>query len=254
MSTTIAISGKGGSGKTTIAAMIIRHLVERTGRSVLAVDADPNACLGFALGLEAEMTVGRICDQALDRKLQTGAGMSRERALQYAIHRAVAEAKGFDLLVMGHTEGPKCYCAVNHLLRQYLDEAGQDYAYAVIDNEAGMEHLSRRTTNAVDFLVIVTEATVVGARTAERILGLSNRLPIRVGERLVLWNKVGEGGAAPAGADAFPTAGSVPFDHEVLDLSTQGKTIFDLSEENPAFQAVGRSLAELLGLTTARTP
>ncbi len=254
MSTTVAISGKGGSGKTTVAAMIVRHLVERTGQSVLAVDADPNACLGLALGLEPETTVGKICDQALERKLQTGAGTSRERALEYAIHRAVAEAKGFDLLVMGHTEGPKCYCAVNNLLRTYLDEAGQDYAYVVLDNEAGMEHLSRRTTNAVDFLLIVTEATVVGAKTAQRILGLSNRLPIRVGDRLVLWNKMAEDGAVPAGGSDLPAAGSIPFDRAVLDLSTQGKSVFALRADSPAFQAVGRTLTKLLGTPAASAP
>jgi CO dehydrogenase maturation factor len=254
MSTTVAISGKGGSGKTTVAAMIVRHLVERTAGSVLAVDADPNACLGLALGLEPETTVGEICDRALERKLQAGAGTSRERALQYAIHRAVAEAEGFDLLAMGHTEGPKCYCAVNHLLRKYLDEAGQDYAYVVIDNEAGMEHLSRRTTNAVDFLLIVTEATVVGAKTAQRILGLSNRLPISVGERLVLWNKVEEGGAAPAGGSDLPAAGSVPFDRTVLDLSIQGKSVFGLRADSPAYRAVGEIVTELLSASAARTP
>ena len=254
MSITLAISGKGGSGKTTVAAMVVRHLVDRRAGSVLAVDADPNACLGLALGLEAETTVGEICDQALDRKLQTGAGTSRERALQYAIHRAVVEAEGFDLLVMGHTEGPRCYCAVNHLLRKYLDEAGQDYAYLVLDNEAGMEHLSRRTTNAVDFLLIVTEATVVGAKTAQRILGLSNRLPITIGERLILWNKVEEGGAAPAGASDLPAAGSIPFDRAVLDLSIQGKSIFGLKADSPALAAVGRTLTELLGSPAARTP
>jgi len=254
MSTTIAISGKGGSGKTTVAAMIVRHLVQRTGRSVLAVDADPNACLGLALGLEPETTVGEICDQALERKLQTGVGMSRERAVEYAIHRAVAEAKGFDLLTMGHTEGPKCYCAVNHLLRTYLDEAGQDYAYVVIDNEAGMEHLSRLTTNAVEFLLIVTEATVVGAKTAQRILGLSNRLPIRVGDRRVLWNKVEASGAAPADGSDLPAAGSIPFDRAVLDLSIQGKSIFGLGADSPALAAVGRTFTELLGTPAARTP
>jgi len=254
MSTTIAISGKGGSGKTTVAAMIVRHLVERTGRSVLAVDADPNTCLGDALGVEPEMTVGEIRDAALERKLQTGPGMDRERAVEYTIHRAVVEAKGFDLLAMGHTEGPKCYCAVNHLLRKYLDSATGDYAFLVLDNEAGMEHLSRQTTNAVDFLLIVTEATVVGAKTAQRILGLSNRLPISVGERLVLWNKVEESGAAPAGASDLPVAGSIPFDRAVLDLSIQGKSVFDLGADNPAFQAVGRTFTELLGTPAARTP
>jgi CO dehydrogenase maturation factor len=254
MSTTVAISGKGGSGKTTVAAMIVRHLVERTGRSVLAVDADPNACLGLALGLEPEMTVGEIRDAALERKLQTGPGMDRERAVEYAIHHAVAEAKGFDLLAMGHTEGPKCYCAVNHLLRKYLDSAGGDYAFLVLDNEAGMEHLSRRTTNAVDFLLIVTDATVVGAKTAQRILGLSERLPISIGQRWVLWNKVPSSGALPPGADRLAAAGAVPFDSAVADLATRGASVFELPADSPAYRVIGEIVTELLAASAARTP
>ena len=122
MSTTIAISGKGGSGKTTISAMLVRLLVERQRGSVLAVDADPNACLGLALGVQPEKTVADVREATLGGQL-AGASADRERAFEYAIHHAVAEAKGFDLLVMGQPEGPKCYCAVNNLLRRYLDQA-----------------------------------------------------------------------------------------------------------------------------------
>ena len=254
MSTTIAISGKGGSGKTTVAAMIVRHLVERTAGSVLAVDADPNACLGDALGVEPEATVGEIRDAALERKLQTGPGMDRERAVEYTIHRAVVEAKGFDLLAMGHTEGPKCYCAINHLLRKYLDSAAGDYAFLVLDNEAGMEHLSRRTTTGVDWLLVVAEATVVGMRTAERILGLSERLPITIRERRVLWNKVPASGALPPGSERLPSEGTVPYDPAVADLATRGASVFELPADNPALQAVGETVTEFLGTAAARTP
>jgi CO dehydrogenase maturation factor len=173
MSTTIAVSGKGGSGKTTVAAMAVRLLVERSRRSVLAVDADPNSCLGLALGLEPEVTVADLRDATLERKLE-GAETNRERAFEYALQRAVVEGQGFDLLTMGLPEGPKCYCAVNNLLRKYLDAAGKDYRYLVVDNEAGMEHLSRRTTDAVDDLVVVAEPTAYGAVTAERIMGMTD--------------------------------------------------------------------------------
>ncbi len=253
MSASIAISGKGGSGKTTVAAMTVRHLVERTGRSVLAVDADPNTCLGATLGVEPETTVGEVRDAALDRTLQTGPGMDRERAVEYAIHRAVAEAEGFDLLAMGHTEGPKCYCAVNHLLRKYLDQAGGDYGFVVLDNEAGMEHLSRRTTDAVDYLIVVAEPTVLGAKTAERILGLAERLPITIREKGVLWNKVAEGAATPPAAKDLPTIGHVPLDAHVQELSARGGTIFELDADNAAFRAVGNVLAELANLTVTQS-
>ncbi len=250
MSTTIAVSGKGGSGKTTVAAMVVRHLVERAGRSVLAVDADPNACLGLALGVEPETTCADIREQTLDHKLQTGPGMNRERAFEYAVHRAIAEAKGFDLLAMGQPEGPKCYCAVNHLLRSYLDSAGQDYAFLVLDNEAGMEHLSRRTTNDADQLIVVAEPTAVGLATARRILCLSERLPIRVERRSVLWNKVAAGSPPPQ-ADDLPVVGEVPLDAGVLDLSMRGEAVFELDADNPAFRAVGDALNELLGLAAS---
>jgi len=245
MSVTIAISGKGGSGKTTVAAMIVRLLVERTRRSVLAVDADPNSCLGLALGLAPEVTVAELRDATLQRKLE-GADANRERAFEYALQRAVVEGKGFDLLAMGLPEGPKCYCAVNNLLRKYLDAAGKDYRYLVVDNEAGMEHLSRRTTDAVDLLVVVAEPTPVGILTARRILGLSERLPISVRRRGVLWNKVADPAALASAAD-LPALGSVPYDREVLDASARSATVFELSVASAALAAVGEVLAAIAG-------
>jgi CO dehydrogenase maturation factor len=247
MSTTIAVSGKGGSGKTTIASMIVRHLVERVGRSILAVDADPNACFGIALGLAAETTVADIRDATLAKSLP-GQTENRERAFEYAIQRAVAESRRFDLLEMGRPEGPKCYCAVNNLLRKYLDCASQDYAYVVVDNEAGMEHLSRRTTDAVDDLVIVAEPTAYGAVTAERILKLTGSLPITVRRKHVLWSKVAPGAELPAAAGSLPTVGRVPMDEEVLKLSMRGGNIFELSPDNAALRAVGDMLAASLGI------
>jgi CO dehydrogenase maturation factor len=248
MSTTIAISGKGGSGKTTLAALAVRTLVERSGRPVLAVDADPNSCLGPALGIEPATTVGEIRDAALERTLQAAPGMDRERAVEYAIHQAVAEAEGFDLLVMGHTEGPKCYCAVNNLLRKYIDQATDDYRWLVLDNEAGMEHLSRRTTDAVDLLVVAAEPTPIGVRTAHRILGLAERLPVTIRRTGVVWNKVTDPGRLQALAGDLPALAVVPFDETVLEASAAGATVFDLPADAPAVEAVAAALAEVLSL------
>jgi CO dehydrogenase maturation factor len=254
VSTTIAISGKGGSGKTTVSAMIVRLLVERARRGVLAVDADPNSCLGLALGVSPETTVADIRDDTLEGKLQTSPGVNRERAFEYALQRAVAEAAGFDLLAMGQPEGPKCYCAINHLLRRYLDQASQDYRYIVVDNEAGMEHLSRRTTDAVNLLLVVSEPTPVGVMTAKRILGLSQRLPIRVDDRAVLWNKVAEAVPLPPGADELPTLGSVPLDPLVLEASMCGATVFELDAKSAALAAVRQIIGERLGIAAPAAP
>jgi CO dehydrogenase maturation factor len=242
MSTTIAVSGKGGSGKTTLTSMIIRHLMQRGG-GILAVDADPNACLGLALGICQQKTVADLRDETLSGKLP-GADTDRERAFEYGLQQILAESKGFDLLTMGQPEGPKCYCAVNHLLRRYLDRASSDYRWVVVDNEAGMEHLSRRTTNGVDLLLIVTEPTAVGVMTAKRILGLSERLPIAVKRRGVFWNKVPQGAPLPAGGDALPTLGRVPLDPLVLEASMCGATVFELDGGRPSYVAVGKMLEE----------
>ena len=239
MTTAIAISGKGGSGKTTLAAMIIRLLLHRQNKAVLAVDADPNSCLGLTMGVQPLGTIAEIREQARS-KSPTSPGMSRVQSFEYGIQQAITEADGFDLLTMGRPEGPACYCAVNNLLRQFLDKLSSQYQFVIIDNEAGMEHLSRRTTNNVDLLYIVTEATSLGALSAKRIFALAKQLPIVVKEAGVIWNKVeGAAGCEPR-LDDVETLGRVPMDQSVLDASIQGRTIFDLDPHSPALLAVRR--------------
>jgi len=239
MTTTIAISGKGGSGKTTVAAMIVRLLAEHGAGPILAVDADANSCLGLTLGVEPAGTIAEIREDAR-KKSPSSSGMDKLRTLEYGIQQAIVEASGFDLLTMGRPEGPDCYCAVNNLLRQFLDKLSAQYQFVIIDNEAGMEHLSRRTTNNVDLLWIVTEATSLGAITARRIFALAKQLPIVVKESGVVWNKVeGAVGCEPR-LDGIEMLGRVPMDRSVLDASIQGRTIFDLDPRSPALLAVRR--------------
>jgi len=239
MAKTIAISGKGGSGKTTIAAMIVRLLCERAAGPILAVDADANSCLGLTLGIEPAGTIAEIRENTR-AKSSVSTGMDKLRAFEYGIQQAITEASGFDLLTMGRPEGPDCYCAVNNLLRQFLDKLSSQYQFVVIDNEAGMEHLSRRTTNNVDLLWIVTEATSLGALTAQRIFALAKRLPIVVKESGVVWNKVEGVAGCELRLDGIETLGCIPIDRSVLDASIQGRTIFDLDANGPAFSAVRR--------------
>jgi len=241
MTTTIAISGKGGSGKTTLAAMIIRILCEQCEGAVLAVDADPNSCLGTMMGVKPVGTIAQVREKAAEKTVSNVA-MDRVRSFEYGIQQSVTEAARFDLLTMGQPEGPGCYCAANNLLRKFLDKLSTSYRFVVIDNEAGMEHLSRRTTNSVDILCIIAEATNIGTITARRIFELSKRLPISVKAAGVIWNRIDSAN----GLDGIETFGSVPYDDTVFDASMQSKTTFDLKQNSPAFVALREILKRKL--------
>ncbi|MBM4026809.1 MAG: hypothetical protein FJ280_15610 [Planctomycetes bacterium] len=250
MTTTIAVSGKGGSGKTTIASMIVRALLEHPGAGpILCIDADPNACLALALGVPPGTTVAEIREQAR-AKAPNAVGVSRVHQVEYGFQQAITEANGFDLVTMGRPEGPSCYCAVNNLLRRLLDEMSAKYRFVVIDNEAGMEHLSRRTTNHVDLLCIVSEPTAVGALTAQRILELAGTLPIVVKEIGVLWNKTNGDDLA---LDALDVLARVPEDAAVLQASRRGDNVFALVDDSPAYRTV-RTLVEKISNSKHQIP
>jgi len=281
MATTIAISGKGGSGKTTLAAMIIRSLLDHAGGvrpcqlvssksvsvrvppkagAILAVDADPNSCLGLTLGVQS---LGTIADVREDARVKSPSdtGVDRLRTFEYGMQQAITEADGFDLLTMGRPEGPDCYCAVNNMLRQFLDKLSSQYQYVIIDNEAGMEHLSRRTTNNVDILCIVAEPTSLGVLTAQRIFELAKQLPIAVKEIGVIWNETrgpslvtrDPSDERRATSDDIHTFGCVPFDESVFNASMQGKTIFELEGNSPAFLAMQKILEDKLNLNSVKS-
>ena len=233
MATTIAISGKGGSGKTTLSAMIIRLLIEQSMGSVLAVDADPNSCLGLTMGVEVTDTIAGIREQAR-AKTPGNTGIDKTRLLEYGIQQVIAEAKGFDLLTMGHPEGPSCYCAANNLLRSFMDKLSNAYSFVVLDNEAGMEHLSRRTTNNIDLLFIIAEPGPIGQVTAKRIFELTRQLPITVKRSGIIWNRAN----SVHDMDGIESLGFVPYDKVILDCSMQSKTIFDIEINSPAFLAL----------------
>ena len=248
MATTIAISGKGGSGKTTLAAMIIRFLLGQPAKgAILAVDADPNACLALTLGVEPVGTIAEIREEAR-AKPATNTGVDRLRSFEYGIQAAITEATGFDLLTMGRPEGPDCYCAANNMLRQFLDKISSQYEFVIVDNEAGMEHLSRRTTNNVDVLCIVAEPTSLGALTAQRISELAKQLPISVKRIGVIWNRCESDSACESRLDGIETLGCVPMDASVLDASAQGRTVFDIAADDPAYLEVGKIVEHKLKL------
>ena len=242
MAKTIAISGKGGTGKTTLAAMIIRSLLGKSPQAILAVDADANACLGSMLGIEPEGTIADLREDVLKQKSGGGGGISKVEAFGMGCEQLLCEARGFDLLAMGRPEGPGCYCAANNLLRTFLDRMSNSYGYVVTDNEAGMEHLSRRTTNNVDLLVIAAEPTKIGIDTVSRIANLTKSLPISINEMGVIWNRVDS--VPDVNLDSVDVLGCVPHDKSVYDAAVKGGTIFDLNENSPALNAVREILQE----------
>jgi CO dehydrogenase maturation factor len=241
MKATIAVSGKGGVGKTTLAAILIRELIARSTGAVLGVDADPNACLGFTLGVETKGSIADLREQTRNKQ-PSNAGMDRLSSFEYGLEQIITEAKGFDLVTMGRPEGRSCYCAVNNLLRKYLDQLGNRYNFLVLDNEAGMEHLSRRTTNKVDLLCIIAEHSPIGEMTARRIYDLTKTLEIEVKQTGIIWNKTESGRQI----DGIQNFGCVPCDPAVLDAAMQGKSVFDIEPESPAIQAVRQILEKNL--------
>jgi len=243
MAITIAVSGKGGSGKTTLSALMVRILREKAIGSILAVDADPNSCLGLTLGVEVTGTIAGIREQ-VRAKTPDNEGMDRPRMFEYGIQQVITEGQGFDLLTMGRPEGPSCYCAANNLLRKYMDQLSKTYRFVIVDNEAGMEHLSRRTTNHVDLLLIAADATPIGEVTAKRIFDLTKTLPIDVKRSGVLWNRTN----TAKRVDGIENLGCVPYDETLSDTSQQGKTVFDIEKGNPALLAVQKILESQLKL------
>ena len=157
----IAVAGKGGTGKTTFASLVIRYLIQNKKGSVLAVDADPNSNLNEALGMEVSTTISEMLAQTKDPK-SVPPGMSKEVFIEYKLQQSLVETKDLDLLVMGGPQGPGCYCYPNDLLRKYLERLSSGYDYVVVDAEAGLEHISRRTIPQIDWLFIISDASARG--------------------------------------------------------------------------------------------
>lgn len=241
MAMTIAVSGKGGCGKTTLAAMIIKELVKSGNGPVLAVDADPNACLALTLGVETLGSVADLREQARS-KTPSNTGMDRLSNFEYGLSSIITEARGFDLVSMGGPEGPSCYCAANNILRKFLDKLTSQYAYVVMDNEAGMEHLSRRTTNHVDLLLMVSQPSPIGRITAQRIVALTQSLPIEIKRAGVVWNRTDQA----EDLDGIETLACIPEDQAVLDACMQGRSIFDVHADSLSQCAVSQMLRDTL--------
>lgn len=255
MKISIAVAGKGGTGKTTFSALLVRVLKEMGIRPILAVDADPNSNLADALGVEPGRDLADIREQGSSDEGSPASGIGRVRAIEDEIQRAITEADGFDLITMGRPEGPRCYCYVNNLLRKSLDGLTKNYEAIVIDNEAGMEHLSRRTTNGVDFLIAVANPALPAIRAAKRVVDLCSKLPINIGHQAFLVSRTGpetiegEIESKLAEIDAQRLT-DIPQDDEVERAGALGQDVFSLPEDTPALAAV-RKVMEALRATAA---
>lgn len=226
----IALAGKGGVGKTTMGGMLVRYLVEKVGKGpVLAVDADPNSNLNEVLGLSVHATIGEAREKLRE---DVPTGMSKDSWLEYKVQEAVIEAKGFDLLVMGRPEGPGCYCAANSMAKKYIDALKGNYAFVVVDNEAGMEHMSRLVTQDVDILYVVSDPTPRGILTVSRILSIIGELGLHIRKTVVIVNRVSgkDGGMLEKAARERGVAigGIVRDDEDLVHADAEGKSVFEL--------------------------
>ena len=251
--TLIAFSGKGGSGKTTLAAMLVRELVRTGAKPVLAIDADPNATLAMALGASCPGTIADLRDEMF-AVAQEPSAIPKDRLMDQWLAELLGEEIGYDLLTMGHPEGPRCYCYINGLLRRYLRLLRDNYPVVVVDCEAGMEYLSRLTVENVDTLVLTTEPTSVGLMTVRRIAALADALPIQVHRRVVAINKIVDADAAAIDPSALPPAQAVvhiPFDEDIARCWAQGDPIDD--PDHPSRPAIVELARQCLNLRSQPT-
>jgi CO dehydrogenase maturation factor len=244
----IAMAGKGGTGKTTVAGMLLRYLVEHGKTPVLAVDADANSNLNEVLGLTVDLTVGQAREE-----MKKGGGLvdiTKDQLIEMRINQALVEADGFDLLSMGQPEGPGCYCAANHMVARFMDILAKNYPYILMDNEAGMEHMSRLTTHAVDLLLLVSDPSWRGIQAARRLKDLAASLKVVVGRPVLIVNRVANGLSPKAAAEiesqGLELAGLIPEDPGVAEFDSQGKPTYELPSNSPAIQAAYAIFSRLI--------
>jgi len=253
LSYTIAVAGKGGTGKTTIASLVVRHYVRAGKTPVFAVDADSNFNLNDQLGVAVATTIGGSREE-MKKKINANeapAGMSKDEWLEIMMQASLIESEGFDLLVMGRPEGPGCYCAANNMLRRHLEILSGNYPVVVIDNEAGMEHLSRRTTAKIDLLLLVSEPSPVGIMTAARIRDLAKEIEVDVARTGLIINRVsgaaiGERLIEEARGLGLEVLGTIPMDDAVVEQAMSHLPAFRLPDDAAAVKAIEAALSSVV--------
>jgi len=249
----IAVTGKGGTGKTAVTAMLIRYLIKDSGKGyrILAIDADPDANLADALGTKVDKTIGDMREYMQQARFTTPPDTDKQRLIESKLFEILVEENGYDLLVMGKPEGSGCYCFVNNLLRGVMDKTVGDYDLTIIDTPAGLEHLSRKTIPDLDVLIAVTDESRRGLTTAERIRELASELDLKYKDLYVIVNKVTPGRREKLLETAeqlgLKVIGAIPYDETLAKFDLVGDPLIGLPDDDPAVVEMKR-IVEGLGL------
>ncbi len=250
MSKIIAIAGKGGTGKTTMAALIIKYLIENNKIPCLAVDADPNSNLHTALGINNVKSIGDILDEFQENLANIPPGVTKESYIEGKVSGIILEEKGFDLLIMGKGEGPGCYCYVNSLLRKFTDTVYKNYKYVIMDNEAGMEHLSRKTTRNIDVLLLVSDCSLKGINSVITISQLADDLKLGVKKKLVVINRVqgklAENLIVKLQDKELELAGEIKEDANIYQFDLEGKPLLSLPFTSAAVASISEFIYKIV--------
>jgi len=233
----IAVSGKGGVGKTTVSALIVRQLLKGNKTPVLAIDADPNSCLDAALGQRVVSTIGSVREETKEEAAKGAVtGVSKQEMLRLKIAESIVEASGFDILAMGRPEGPGCYCYANNVLKAAIGEISGQYPYVVLDNEAGLENLSRRIVQALDVLVMVSDPSNAGLGTLMRLYDLSKEMQIQYRKLVIIINRIRNGLPSRMEEIASYTHADLivglPDDAELASFAEEGRSFLEIEDDN----------------------
>ncbi len=250
MSFVIAVAGKGGTGKTTTAALIVRYLLKSGAKPILAVDADPNSNFAESIGIDIQDTIGSVLTDFLKNKGNIPQGMPKQAFLDMKLHQILKEETNIDTLVMGCPEGPGCYCAANSMLKSFFEDLSGNYKYVVIDNEAGMEHFSRKTETEIDLLIFCTNYSLKGLKTTKRISELIDEIGLTVKDRYLIVNNtpetLDESFAAEIEKIGIPYLGNIVADKSIEERDLKGLPLTELDDSSPAVSSFDTIIEKLL--------